>query len=90
MRLLDVVTRAEWPLVHDSVIGRDSACTIHLDDPSVSSRHARITIVHGYPFITNLGSTNGTPVNRDLIDTPHPLATGDLITIGTASVEARP
>jgi pSer/pThr/pTyr-binding forkhead associated (FHA) protein len=89
-RLLDIVTGAEWPLAHDTFIGRDPGCAIHLDDPSVSSRHARITIVEGQPFVTDLGSTNGTRVNGQLIDTPHPLAAGDLITIGTISVEARP
>jgi hypothetical protein len=89
-RLLDIVTGAEWPLAHDSVIGRDPGCALHLDDPSVSARHARITIVDGHPFITDLASTNGTRVNGELIDTPHPLAAGDLITIGTISVEARP
>lgn len=89
-RLLGSGTGAEWLLVHDSVIGRDPARAIHLDDPSVSSRHARITIVDGHPFITDLGSTNGTRVNGNLIDAAHPLAAGDLITIGTISVEARP
>jgi hypothetical protein len=89
-QLLDIVTGAEWPIIHDTVVGRDPGCAIHLDDPSVSSRHARITIVDGHPFITDLGSTNGTRINGNPIDTPHPLAAGDLITIGTISVEARP
>jgi hypothetical protein len=89
-RLLDIVTGAEWPLAHDTVVGRDPGCAIHLDDPSVSARHARITTIDGQPFITDLGSTNGTRVNGNLINAPHPLAAGDLITIGTISVEARP
>jgi hypothetical protein len=89
-RLLDIVTGAEWPLVHETVIGREPGCGINHDDPSVSSRHARITILDGHPTITDLGSTNGTRVNGNLIDAPHPLAAGDLITIGTISVEARP
>jgi pSer/pThr/pTyr-binding forkhead associated (FHA) protein len=88
--MLDIVTGGDWPLANDTVIGRDPGCAIHLDDPSVSSRHARISIVDGHPFVTDLGSTNGTRVNGNLIDTPHPLAAGDLITIGTISVEARP
>lgn len=89
-RLLDTVTGAEWPLAHDTVIGRDPSCAIHLDNPSVSARHACITIIDGQPTITDLGSTNGTRINGTPLDTPHPLAAGDLITIGTISVEARP
>ena len=89
-RLLEIVTGAEWPRVHDAVIGRDPGCGIHLDDQSVSSRNARITIVDGQSTATDLGSTNGTRLNQKLIDAPHPLAAGGLITIGTNSVEARP
>ena len=89
-RLLEIGTGAEWPLVHDTVIGRDPGWAIHVDDPSVSSRHARITIVDGHPTISDLGSTNGTRINGTPLDTPHTLAAGDLITIGAISVEARP
>ena len=89
-RLLDIVTGAEWTLVHDNIIGRDPGCAIHLDDPSVSARHARITINDGHPTISDLGSTNDTRINGTPLDAPHTLAAGDLITIGTISVEGRP
>ena len=89
-RLLDIVSGDEWPLVHDTVIGRDPGCAIHLDAPSVSARHADITIIDGRPTISDLGSTNGTRINGTPLKSLHTLATGDLITIGTISVEARP
>ena len=92
-RLVDIVTGADWPLPADGtsiVLGRDPACDIHLDDPSVSSRHCRITMRDGQPLIDDLSSTNGTIINTARIAGTHLLAAGDLITLGTISVEARP
>ena len=92
-RLVDIVTGADWPLPAEGtsiVLGRDPACDIHLDDPSVSSRHCRITMRNGQPLVDDLGSTNGTIINTARITGTHLLAAGDLITLGTISVEARP
>ena len=92
-RLVDIVTGADWPLPTDGtsiLLGRDPACDIHLDDPSVSSRHCRITMREGQPLVDDLSSTNGTIINTARITGTHLLAAGDLITLGTISVEARP
>ena len=92
-RLVDIVTGADWPLPAEDnsiVLGRDPACDIHLDDPSVSSRHCRITMRDGQPLVDDLSSTNGTIINTARITGTHLLAAGDLITLGTISVEARP
>ena len=90
-RLVDIVTGADWPLTPNTTItiGRDPANTIHLDDPSVSTHHCRITMRNNEPHIDDLGSTNGTTINGTRITTTHPIAAGDLITLGTISVEAR-
>ena len=92
-RLVDIVTGADWPLPVEGtsiVLGRDPACDVHLDDPSVSSRHCRITMLDGQPLVDDLSSTNGTIINTARITGTHLLAAGDLITLGTISVEARP
>ena len=92
-RLVDIVAGADWPLPAEGtsiVLGRDPACDIHLDDPSVSSRHCRITMRNGQPLVDDLSSTNGTIINTARITGTHLLAAGDLITLGTISVEARP
>ena len=92
-RLVDIVAGADWPLPAEGtsiVLGRDPACDIHLDDPSVSSRHCRITMHDGQPLVDDLSSTNGTIINTARITGTHLLAAGDLITLGTISVEARP
>ena len=89
-RLVDIVTGADWPLTPNSTItiGRDPANTICLDDPSVSTHHCRITVRNDESHINDLGSTNGTTINGTRITTPHPIAAGDLITLGAATLLA--
>ena len=92
-RLVDIVTGGDWALPADGttlVLGRDPACDVHLDDPSVSSRHCRITARDGQVLVDDLSSTNGTIINTARITGTHHLAAGDLIALGTISVEARP
>ena len=68
-----------------TVIGRDDAADILLDDPGISRRHSEIRVTYDGPHqvitIRDLGSTNGTFVNGDPIGTAH-LSEGDRITIG--------
>ncbi len=45
-------------------LGRGPANDFKLDDPSVSGTHCRIVMENGNAVITDLGSTNGTYVNR--------------------------
>jgi hypothetical protein len=66
------------------VIGRLADCTIPINDPSASRRHAQISVENGAVFVTDLNSTNGTKVNGRRIERQR-LASGDLITIGTTS-----
>ncbi len=55
---------------------------IHLDDPFASSRHARISRQGHVVVIEDLGSTNGTYLNDELLTGPQPLHEGDRIRIG--------
>lgn len=64
-------------------IGRDTANTIRVDDPAVSSRHCLIVQKDGRFVLTDRGSTNGTFVNgkaASQIDLRH----GDEIQVGRA------
>jgi diguanylate cyclase (GGDEF)-like protein len=63
------------------IVGRDSTCDIHLDDQSVSRRHARIQPAIDGHYAVDLQSTNGTFVND------HPTAMtklkdGDYVRVG--------
>lgn len=62
--------------------GRHPDSDIFLDDVTVSRRHVTFTrAAQGYE-INDLGSLNGTYVNRDRIDGPVTLAGGDEVQIG--------
>jgi pSer/pThr/pTyr-binding forkhead associated (FHA) protein len=55
---------------------------VHLDDPFASSQHARISVQGHVVVIEDLGSTNGTYLNDELLTGPQPLHDGDRIRIG--------
>jgi serine phosphatase RsbU (regulator of sigma subunit)/pSer/pThr/pTyr-binding forkhead associated (FHA) protein len=63
------------------VIGRHPDCSIVIDDPSVSRRHARITEKNGKYLLEDLRSRNGTYLNRRMIQQSTRLLRGDQIGI---------
>ncbi|MGF1432524.1 FHA domain-containing protein FhaB/FipA, partial [Kitasatospora sp. LaBMicrA B282] len=71
-------------------LGRAHDSTIVLDDDYASSRHARI-----YPdqagqwTVEDLGSTNGTYLERQRLTTPMPMQVGVPIRIGRTVIELR-
>jgi hypothetical protein len=66
----------------DLVLGRGDRAEIRLEDPFASSRHARIFEQAGAVVIEDLGSTNGTYLNEELLQSPRPLHPGDRVRIG--------
>src|SRR4051812_36919988 len=62
-------------------IGRSTRADIQIDQESVSRNHAKIVNTGKSIILRDLGSTNGTYVNDDLID-EYVLRDGDLIKIG--------
>ena len=69
-------------LGHDPVvIGRSSRCEVQLDQESVSRNHCRISHNGRGYLIRDLGSTNGTYVNDELVDSMD-LRDGDQLKIG--------
>ena len=64
-------------------IGRSRSQSVSLPEvPSVSRRHARLVHRGGLVTLEDLGSTNGTYVNGDLVTGPVALASGDRFQIG--------
>lgn len=66
---------------YGATLGRGQV-EIPLQDPFASSRHARIFREGPVLVIEDLGSTNGTYLNGELITGPQPLHDGDRIRIG--------
>ncbi|MEU3346960.1 FHA domain-containing protein [Streptomyces sp. NPDC006700] len=71
-------------------LGRAHDSTIVLDDDYASSRHARIYPDQGGQWIVeDLGSTNGTYLDRTRLTTPTPIPLGAPIRIGKTVIELR-
>ncbi len=68
------------------IVGRSRQCDIVLDDPNVSRQHAEVRPRGGAWILTDLGSTNGTLLNRRRIGEPEVLSDGDEIEIGTSLI----
>src|ERR687893_264023 len=58
---------------------------IQLEDPFASSRHARLSRQGAILVIEDLGSTNGTYLNDELLRRPRPLHVGDRVRIGDST-----
>jgi pSer/pThr/pTyr-binding forkhead associated (FHA) protein len=71
-------------------IGRADDSTITLtDDDYVSTRHARLVLQDGAWLIEDLGSTNGTYVDRQRVTALTPVTLGVPIRIGKTVLELR-
>jgi pSer/pThr/pTyr-binding forkhead associated (FHA) protein len=62
--------------------GRHPESDIFLDDITVSRRHAEIVREGGHYVVRDVGSLNGTYLNRERVESA-PLADGDELQIGT-------
>jgi phage tail-like protein len=71
----------------DTVIGRDPGCAIFLDDPTVSSEHAKIRFTDNGFTLQDLGSKNGTSLAGETLpqgpSLEFPLEAGDRFQIGS-------
>ena len=72
----------EYDIGDGAVMGRGDQAEIRLEDPFASSRHARIYEQGNSVVIEDLGSTNGTYLNEELLETSRPLHPGDRVRIG--------
>jgi hypothetical protein len=72
----------EYDIAEGAVMGRGDQAEIRLEDPFASSRHARLVRQGGIVVLEDLGSTNGTYLNEELVSGPQPLHPGDRVRIG--------
>jgi FHA domain-containing protein len=72
----------EYDIGEGAVMGRGDQAEIRLEDPFASSRHARLLRQGGIVVLEDLGSTNGTYLNEELVTGPQPLHRGDRVRIG--------
>ncbi len=70
-------------------LGRANDATLVLNDDYASSRHARIFLQDGQWIVEDLGSTNGTYLDRQKVTRPTPVPAGMPIRIGKTVLELR-
>ena len=71
-------------------IGRAEDSTLLITDDFASARHARLVPRDGQWLVEDLGSTNGTYLDRGKVSGPTPVPLGVPIRIGRTSLELRP
>jgi hypothetical protein len=73
-----------YDVADGATLGRGDV-EIQLEDPFASSRHAQLTRQGAILVIEDLGSTNGTYLNDELLRGPRPLHAGDRVRIGDST-----
>src|SRR5438128_8678487 len=65
----------------DTLIGRESFCSVVLPQRSISRKHARIFFEGGHYKVEDLGSSHGTFLNGRRVEAPTTLKDGDRINV---------
>ena len=76
-----------FDLSSELTVGRAAGCQVTLDDTFVSQMHARVFQREGQVLVEDLGSTNGTYLNRQKVTGPVALRPGDELQIGNTVME---
>lgn len=76
-----------FPISGELTIGRAAGCTITLDDTFSSQMHARLYQRDSALYVEDLGSTNGTWLNREKVTGPLVLRKGDHLQVGNTVME---
>jgi pSer/pThr/pTyr-binding forkhead associated (FHA) protein len=76
-----------FDLNDELTVGRAPGCAVSLDDTFVSSLHARVFRRDGTLYVEDLGSTNGTFVNKKAVNSAVKLRKGDRVQVGRTVME---
>ena len=77
----------EFPLVEGTeyFVGRSSDCALVLVEDMISRQHAKFVVANGEVTLVDLGSTNGSFVNGERVNSQQ-LREGDRILFGTSII----
>lgn len=78
-----------FDLEADLLIGRGDNCQIKVDDAYASQVHARLFRRGDSVMVEDMGSTNGTYLNRQKVTTPTEIFKGDRVKVGKTVLELR-
>lgn len=77
----------QYMLGAEATLGRAAGCQIPLEDSYASQVHARVYVRDGQWYIEDMGSTNGTYLNRRRVAGPMVMNRRDRIQIGNTVLE---
>lgn len=81
------VAGQSFPLGDELTVGRAAGCQVTIDDTFASQIHARVFQRDGQLFVEDLGSTNGTWLNREKVTGPLVMRRGDHLQVGNTVLE---
>ncbi len=84
-----VLAGQSYQLNTELTMGRAAGCQITLDDTYISQLHARVRNGETGVIVEDLGSTNGTYLNRKRVMAPSVVSPGDKIQLGSTVLELR-
>jgi len=73
----------------ENIVGRNPLCSVWVDEPRVSGRHARIVVSRDTATLEDLDSLNHTFLRGRQITSRQELAKGDVIRFGVTDVTFR-
>ncbi|MGQ0679247.1 MAG: FHA domain-containing protein [Actinomycetota bacterium] len=76
-----------FELDNELIIGRAAKCNVVITDSYASQVHARVFRRIDAVFIEDMGSTNGTYLNRKKVSAPIQVTSGDIARIGKTEME---
>ena len=79
----------QFQVLGEMTIGRAAGCQITLEDTYISQLHARVSPNGDGIAVEDLGSTNGTYVNRERVTAPTIARSGDRVQFGGVVMELR-
>ena len=82
---IDNNSHYDFVLRYETLIGRDSLCSVVLKDKKVSRKHCQLTAREEELYIEDMGSKNGTFVNGERVIGEMPIHSGDILKVGDTS-----
>ena len=87
MRAPAEIAGQTYSLGDELSVGRAAGCEITVDDTYASQMHSRIFKRDEQHLVEDLGSTNGTYLNREKVSGPTALKRGDHVQVGSTVFE---
>ncbi|MCS5688211.1 MAG: FHA domain-containing protein [Acidimicrobiales bacterium] len=87
IRTPETLSGQRHDLASELTVGRAATCEITIDDTYASQIHARVFRRDDDHVLEDLGSTNGTYLNRQKVSSATNLQTGDHLQIGSTVFE---